>query len=143
MADRPQLQRWMTAAAEGDRSAIEPLFHALWQPLVGYATRFVGDAALAEDCVQEALTRLFGQIDRFDPERDALTWALTHTTWQCRTARRKVQRRAEAGTAPQQSVDGAPAAEHPELVRAAPAPLDSLPPPHAAIINPGLTHHHP
>src|SRR5258705_11154621 len=134
MADRPQLQRWMTAAAEGDRSAIEPLFHALWQPLVGYATRFVGDAALAEDCVQEALTRLFGQIDRFDPERDALTWALTHTTWQCRTARRKVQRRAPAGTAPEQSVAGPAPGEHPEPVRAWVAPPHFPPPPELGVI---------
>jgi RNA polymerase sigma factor (sigma-70 family) len=139
MADRPQLQRWMTAAADGDRSAIDPLFHALWPLLVGYATRFVGDAALAEDCVQEALVRLFGQIDRFDRERDALTWALTHTTWQCRTARRRVQRRGETDRAPEQSFDGVASVEERELVRAAVVTLGKLPPRDVEVIVAALT----
>jgi RNA polymerase sigma-70 factor (ECF subfamily) len=139
MADRPQLQRWMTAAADGDRSAIDPLFHALWPLLVGYAARFVGDTALAEDCVQEALVRLFRQIDRFDRERDALTWALTHTTWQCRTARRRRQRRGETDGAPEQSFDGVATAEERELVRAAVATLDTLPPRDIEVIVAALT----
>ncbi len=85
----------MSAAADGERAALAPLFQALWPVIVAYATRFVGDHALAEDCAQDALVKLFGQLARFDRERDALTWALTHATWQCRTERRKQQRRAE------------------------------------------------
>ena len=128
MTDRAQLQRWMTAAADGDRAAVEPLFHALWPVAVSYATRFVGDVALAEDCAQEALVRLFGQIDRFDRDRDALTWALTHVTWQCRTARRRVQRRAESSDASvERGFDGVAVAEERELVRAALATLETLP----------------
>src|ERR1041385_4145247 len=111
----------MSAAADGDRSAIDPLFAALWPVLRAYATRFVGDPTLAEDCVQDALIRLFGQLDRFERERDALTWALTHTHWQCRTAKKRVQRRGEVAT----EVDGAAHDDHEdrELVRAA---LDTL-----------------
>src|SRR2546430_1052372 len=56
----------MAGAADGDRSAIDPLFHALWPIVLGYSTRFLGDSALAEDAAQEALVRLFGQIDRYD-----------------------------------------------------------------------------
>src|SRR5262249_58066580 len=85
----------MAAAADGDRRAIAPLFHALWPLVVRYATRLVGDPALAEDCAQDALVQLFGQIERYDRERDALTWALTLATWQCRTARRRRTRRGE------------------------------------------------
>jgi len=110
----------MTAAADGDRAAIDPLFAALWPPLHAYAARFVGDAALAEDAVQDALVKLFGQLDRFDRERDALTWALTHVTWVCRTARKRVARRAELPEQPNTaSIDGVRALEDRDLVRAA------------------------
>jgi RNA polymerase sigma factor (sigma-70 family) len=139
MTDRAQLQRWMTAAADGDRAAVEPLFHALWPACVSYATRFVGDAALAEDCAQDGLVRLFGQIDRFDRDRDALTWALTHVTWQCRTARRRVQRRAESPEPAERGFDGVAVAEERELVRAALATLETLPERDVEIIAAALT----
>ena len=117
MIDRLALDRWMAAAAEGDRAALAPLFHALWPIAVRYATRLVGDAQLAEDCAQDALVQLFGQLERYDPARDALTWALTLTTWQCRTARRRRDRRGEADELPADddashaAVDGASALE--------------------------------
>jgi RNA polymerase sigma factor (sigma-70 family) len=121
MVSRAQLDRWMAAAADGDRGALDPLFAALWEPVLAYATRFLGgDATLAEDATQETLVRLFGQLDRYDRERDALTWAFAHATWQCRTARRRVQRRAEvAAVVEQPSRDGSAVAEERELARAA------------------------
>lgn len=126
--DRAQLDRWMAAAAEGDRAAVEPLFQALWPLVSGYAARLVGDRALAEDCAQDALVRLFGQLERYDRSRDALTWALTITTWQCRTARRRLQRRAAAAPEPAPDLDGVALAEGRELVRAALATLATLAP---------------
>lgn len=85
----------MTAAADGDRSAVEPLFQLLWPFGVDYATKLVGDRALAEDCVQEALVKLFAQVDRFDRERDGTAWALAFVTWQARTLRKQRERRRE------------------------------------------------
>jgi RNA polymerase sigma factor (sigma-70 family) len=133
--DRAELDRWMAAAADGDRAAIAPLFHALWPVVVGYATRLLGDPALAEDCAQDALVQLFGQLDRFDRERDALTWALTLATWQCRTARRRRTRRsalddrvALAAPAGPSAIDGPSLVEHRDLVRAALAAVESLSP---------------
>jgi RNA polymerase sigma-70 factor, ECF subfamily len=129
----------MSAAAEGERAAVEPLFQALWPIVASYAARFLGNASLAEDCAQESLVKLFSQLHRFDRERDALTWALTHATWQCRTERRKQQRRGEASIAAQPSAglsaqlavelsfDDRERLEHRELVRAALETLASLP----------------
>ena len=139
--DRQQLDRWMASAADGDRAAIDPLFHALWPIIVGYATKFLGDSTLAEDAAQDALVKLFAQIDRFDRERDALTWALTLATWQCRTARRTAQRRGETSieTLIEPVADGAKIAEERELVRAAVTTLATLAPRDVEILIAAIT----
>jgi RNA polymerase sigma-70 factor, ECF subfamily len=126
VTERGQLDRWMTAAADGDRGAIDPLFHALWPIVVGYAGKLLGDPALAEDAAQDALVKLFAQVDRWDRERSALTWALAIATWECRTIRRRIQRRAESADLPTVAVDGVALAEERELVRAALATLATL-----------------
>jgi len=118
----------MTAAAEGDRAALDPLFAALWLPVVTYSTRFLRDATLAEDVAQDALVKLFGRLEQYDRERDALTWALTFATWECRTARRRIQRRAETAAAPDASLDGARIVEERELVRAGLEAVEALEP---------------
>lgn len=117
----------MAAAADGDRASIDPLFHALWPIVVAYTQRLVGPV-LAEDCAQDALVQLFSQLERYDRSRDALTWALTLATWQCRTARRRVQRRGECGDLPHETFDGRSLAEERELVHAALETLATLPP---------------
>lgn len=129
-ADRAQLDRWMAAAAEGDRAAIAPLFQALWPIAVRYATRMLGDAARAEDCAQDALVQLFGQVDRYERDRDALTWALTLVTWRCRTARRQHGRRGDTALVDDgmRGDDGGALVEHRDLVRAALETLETLAP---------------
>ena len=121
--------RLMTAAADGDRAALDPLFAALWPPVVAYSTRFLRDQTLAEDVAQDALVKLFGRLDQYDRERDALTWALTFATWECRTARRRAQRRSEvASSSHEAAIDGAQLVEERELVRAALDALEALEP---------------
>lgn len=139
MVDRAQIQRLMSAAADGDRAAVDPLFQALWPIALGYATRLLGDPALAEDCAQEALVKLFGQLDRFERDRDALTWALTHATWQCRTARRKRQRRGEESTAVELAYDDRERLEERALVVAALDTLATLAPHDRDVIAAALT----
>ncbi len=126
----------MIAAAEGDRGAIDPLFHGLWPAAVAYAARVLGDRSLAEDCAQNAMTRMFSQLDQFDRSRDALTWMLTHVTWQCRTARKTRLRRAEqpADDAPLATIDGRAVLEERDLVRAALSELAELKPRDAEVI---------
>ena len=120
----------MATAADGDRASVDQLFHVLWPVVVAYTQRLVGPM-LAEDCAQDALVQLFAQLisspDRYDRSRDALTWALTLATWQCRTARRRVQRRGECGDLPHETFDGRSLAEDRELVRAALETLATLP----------------
>lgn len=118
----------MTAAAEGDRSVLDPLFHALWPIVAGYAARFLGDVALAEDAAQDTLVKLFSQLDRYDRRRDALTWTLAIATWECRTHRRKRHRRSEVPSPPESTIDGVRLAEDRELVRSALVALDTLAP---------------
>ncbi len=117
----------MSAAADGDRAAIDPLFNQLWPVVAGYANRLLGDSALAEDAAQEALVKLFGQLDQYDRERDALTWALTHATWQCRSARRQRDRRRETAASDERAFDARITLEERELVRAALETLAGLP----------------
>ena len=50
---------------------IEELFAALESPLLSYALRLTGDAAVAEDLVQEAFMRLHAQ---FDEVREPRRW---------------------------------------------------------------------
>jgi RNA polymerase sigma-70 factor, ECF subfamily len=124
VVDRAQLDRWMADAADGDRAAVEPLFHALRPVVTGYAERVLGDRALADDVAQEALIKLFGQLARYDRSRDALTWTLTIATWECRTARRARSRRGEISAV----VERATEPDDPQLVRAALAVLAELAP---------------
>lgn len=138
MVDRGQLDRWMALAADGDRAAVDPLFHALWPVVLDYARRLAGDA-LAEDCAQEALVQLFSQLERYDRSRDALTWALTLATWQCRTAKKRVQRRGECTDEVVLAVDGRGLAEHRELARTALATLATLAPRDIEVIVASIT----
>lgn len=130
----------MSAAADGDRAAIDPLFAALWPIGVRFAARFVGDLALAEDCAQEAFVQLFGQLSRYDRDRDALAWALTHVAWQARTVRRRRERRKEVTESTEHEVlDGARLLEQRELVRAALATLETLAPRDVEVIAAAIT----
>src|SRR5262249_51066505 len=65
-----------------------------------------------------------------DRGRDALTWALTLTTWQARSLRRRRTRRGELdardGDGDAGALDGAQLVEQRDLVRAALAALEAL-----------------
>lgn len=55
--------------ADGDSAAFALLTRMIARPALAFAGRVLGDAALAEDAVQEALTRLWREAGRFDPAR--------------------------------------------------------------------------
>jgi RNA polymerase sigma-70 factor, ECF subfamily len=102
--ERAELRRLMERLADGDRSAFRPAFALLWPPLRAFAIRYAG-AADGEDAAQHALLSVFSRATEYDPGRDALAWALGIAAWECRTIRRKGDRRKETAAAIPEQVD--------------------------------------
>jgi RNA polymerase sigma-70 factor (ECF subfamily) len=66
----------------GDTVSFEEIAGTLRAPILRYLQRFVGDAALAEDLLQETLVRISKGLDRFEARSSVKTWAFkiaTHT----------------------------------------------------------------
>ena len=93
-AERQRLNEQLARLADGDREAFRPAFLVLQPILRRYAARHV-PAEEAEDIAQEALVKVFAQASRFDPDKDAVAWAVEIASWELRTWRRKHQRRRE------------------------------------------------
>ncbi len=75
-------------------------FHQLWaeaQPAVtGLMRSLVADRVAADDLVQETALALFTHLDRYDPERPFVAWALAVARNKVRDAWRAARRRGEA-----------------------------------------------
>src|SRR5207302_10345249 len=91
---RTELDRLVARLADGDRAAFGPVFEALWPVLRAFCGRAVG-AADAEDAAQSALLRVFARAAEYDPEQRALPWVVGIAAWECRTLRRRRDRRRE------------------------------------------------
>ena len=92
--ERAALHAELTALAEGDRTAFDPLYRRLWPLLRGFAARCLPPQE-AEDAAQEALLRVFFRASEFDARRDALSWVFGVAAWQIRTHRTRARRRGE------------------------------------------------
>ena len=62
---------------ERDEAALEQVARAWYARIRSWAILEVGDPALAEDVVQEALLRLMNSIHRYDPDRPLGPWLRT------------------------------------------------------------------
>jgi RNA polymerase sigma factor (sigma-70 family) len=113
-ARRQRIHDAMLRLADGDRAAFDPLFDELWPLLRRFCARTLGDDAAGEDAAQEALLRVLSRANEHDGERDALTWALGIAAWECRSARRRRQRRRDDG----ELADVADDRERPDTVAA-------------------------
>jgi RNA polymerase sigma-70 factor, ECF subfamily len=105
---RAEIQALLVRLSEGDRSAIEPAFRELWPILGRFSLRALGGAAEAEDAAQQALVKVFAQAANFDRGRDGVAWVLTIASYECRTFRRRAERRRE------QPIDTAPGVPNPD-----------------------------
>jgi RNA polymerase sigma-70 factor (ECF subfamily) len=131
-AQRRELQDLLARLADGDRAAFPPAFTLLWPVMRDFARSFLRDDAGAEDAAQQALVRVFLYAAEFDAARPALPWVLGVVANECRTLRRKSQRRREA---PVEDADAHPdpgatpeeATARRDLERAAREALDGLP----------------
>jgi DNA-directed RNA polymerase specialized sigma24 family protein len=104
IGERAELRQLVRRLADGDRAAFRPAFALLWPPLHAFAARYVGGSD-GEDAAQSALLRVFSRASEYDPERDALSWALGIAAWECRTLRRKRKRRKEEAVSVVDRVD--------------------------------------
>lgn len=93
---RARLNELMRRLADGDRSAIEPIYACL-SPLVhSFCQRALGELD-APDAAQHALVKLFERSSSFDRRGDGLSWALSIAAWECRTAQKRRARLRETG----------------------------------------------
>ena len=75
-------QRWSQRLVAGDESALREAYREHGAAVLGLATRVLGNAASAEDVVQEVFVGLWERPERFDPTRGRLRsylLALTHS----------------------------------------------------------------
>lgn len=66
--------RLVELARTGDEQAVRDLFSRVWPVAWQWAYGVVGDRSLADQATQEALSRAFAALDRFDPERPFRPW---------------------------------------------------------------------
>jgi RNA polymerase sigma-70 factor (ECF subfamily) len=90
------LEALVARLADGDRTAFDPLYEALWPVVRRLADRLLLGSPEAEDAAQEAMTKLFSQVSRFEPGRSVTTWVLAITAYECKTLRQRRHRRREA-----------------------------------------------
>jgi len=128
--DQPsELDSLVARLGDGDRSVFTQVFQQLWQPLHRLSTAMLKNEADASDAAQQSLEKILIRASEYDPSRPALPWALAITAWECRTIRRKRQRRREVpDDAPDHGIgeDGEDELEQRDLERAALEALGAL-----------------
>ncbi|MEY2928384.1 MAG: hypothetical protein RL367_2861 [Pseudomonadota bacterium] len=73
--DSVDLETLLALIAQQDRRAFRQLYDEVSGRMLSSARRILGDAALAEDAVQDAFLRIWRSAGRFDPARGvALAW---------------------------------------------------------------------
>lgn len=108
-----ELDALMARLADGDRAVFASVFELLWGPVLQLCSTLLQNQADASDAAQEAMHKILERCSDYDKGRPALPWALAIAGWECRTIRRKRQRRREVE--PEQQRSGSPLQE--ELIQ--------------------------
>ena len=103
-AQRKAIHEAMVRLSDGDRTAFELLFDALWPIVLAFARRGVGHEA--EDVAQEVFLRICSRIADFDRNRDAVSWVFGIAGFEVMTYRKRRLRRREVQD--EQALDARP-----------------------------------
>lgn len=90
-----KLDAFMSRLADGDRSALTPVFEILWPRTLRLCTSLLHNEADAADAAQLAMTKIFERASEYDRRRPALPWAFAIASWECRTIMKRRLRRRE------------------------------------------------
>lgn len=59
----------MARLADGERSAFDPLYEALWPIVRRFCNKALGSSAESDDAAQAALLEIFSRACDFEPQR--------------------------------------------------------------------------
>lgn len=90
--DRQELNDVARRAAQGERACVRRVCELLWPVVQRFAAGALADDALGADVAQRTLVRLCEQLPEYQPDKDALAWALEVAKWECRTERTRARR---------------------------------------------------
>ncbi|HOD11677.1 MAG TPA: RNA polymerase sigma factor [Candidatus Omnitrophota bacterium] len=80
------------AYQDGDKEALEVIFHRYKKPIFNYALRILSDRAEAEDIVSDIFITLFVKKDSYKPQAKFSTWLYTVARHMCFTRLRQKRR---------------------------------------------------
>jgi RNA polymerase sigma-70 factor (ECF subfamily) len=95
-ASEDELNRWMGRLAQGERSAFDPLFRALYPRALHFARVRLGPDRAA-DAAQSALERVFTRASDFTAGRPVLPWFYAVLANEVRAVTRATEARADDG----------------------------------------------
>ena len=86
---------YLRRLAEGDRSALDPLFALVLPLLKGFYAKSGLEQADVEDLVQQVMLKVFSRTHKYDRERDAIPWIMGIAAYELKTLFKKQQRSKE------------------------------------------------
>ncbi|HEX2877974.1 MAG TPA: sigma-70 family RNA polymerase sigma factor [Polyangiaceae bacterium] len=90
-----RLDQLMARLADGDRTAFPTVFKRLWPPVRDFCLNLLRNDADASDAAQEAMKKILERAPQYDATKPAMPWVLAIASWECRTIRRRRDRRRE------------------------------------------------